>query len=41
MADAALPAAINVLGLGGATSEANSGVVQQPLPPTDQPTSQQ
>ena len=44
MADAALPAAINVLGLGGATSEANTGVVQQPLPPpapTDQPASQQ
>src|SRR5262249_51655621 len=42
MADAALPAAINALGLGGAMVEGNSGVVQQPLPPpTDQPTSQQ
>jgi hypothetical protein len=41
MADAALPAAINVLGLGGAMSEFSSGVVQQPLPPPTTPTSQQ
>ncbi len=41
MADAALPAAINVLGLGGAMSEFGSGVVQQPLPPPGTPTGQQ
>ena len=41
MADAALPATINVLGLGGAISEVSSGVVQQPLPPPGTPTGQQ
>src|SRR5207302_3769642 len=37
MADAALPAAINALGLAGALAEFSSGVVQQPLPPPGTP----
>jgi hypothetical protein len=43
MADAALPAVINALGLGGAISEVSSGVQQQPLPPPapGQPAGQQ
>ena len=37
MADAAVPAAVNVLGLAGAAAELNSSIVQQPLPPPGAP----
>jgi hypothetical protein len=40
MADAAMPAVVNVLGLAGAALELNSDIVGQPLPPPGAPAEQ-